>query len=161
MFCEENGIELEVTAPYTPQHNVLTERRNETLLDMTRSMLKEKKLLHTLWGEVVTTAAYGLNRCPTKKLKEIVPLEKRTGDKQRDSEFEDELESEGDSDAEEESNSKGESDSDLDFDDDPDSSGNHASDSGHASEGGPYSEGSPTSDIVPISEEDFEQVQRP
>lgn len=45
-------------------------------------MLKEKKLPHTLWGEVVATSAYVLNRCPTKKLKEIIPLEKWTGDKQ-------------------------------------------------------------------------------
>ena len=45
-------------------------------------MLKEKKFLHTLWGEIVATACYVLNRCPTKKLKEIVPIQKWTGDKQ-------------------------------------------------------------------------------
>src|ERR1051325_6502814 len=49
---------------------------------MSRSMLKEKKLPHMLWGEVVATSTYVLNKCPTKKLKEIVPLEKWTGDKQ-------------------------------------------------------------------------------
>ena len=81
-FCEENGIEHEVTAPYTPQHNGLAERRNRTLLDMVRSMLKEKKLPQKLWGEAVATATYVLNRCPTKKLKEIVPIQKWTGDKQ-------------------------------------------------------------------------------
>lgn len=41
-FCEEHGIEHEVTAPYTPQHNGLAERRNRTLLDMPRCMLKGK-----------------------------------------------------------------------------------------------------------------------
>jgi transposase InsO family protein len=81
-FRDDNGIEHEVTAPYTPQHNGLAERRNRTLLDMTRSMLKEKKLPHKLWGEAVATAAYVLNRCPTKRLKEIVPLEKWTKEKQ-------------------------------------------------------------------------------
>ncbi|MCH80296.1 retrovirus-related pol polyprotein from transposon tnt 1-94 [Trifolium medium] len=37
-FCVENGIEHEVTAPYTPQHNGLAERRNMTILDMARCM---------------------------------------------------------------------------------------------------------------------------
>lgn len=76
-----------MTAPYTPQHNGLVERRNRTLLDMTRSMLKEKKLSHTLWGEFVATTAYVLNKCPIKKLKIIVPFEKWTGDKQSVSHF--------------------------------------------------------------------------
>lgn len=49
---------------------------------MTRSILKEKKLPHTLWGEIVVTASYVLNRCPTKKLKETIPFQKWTGDKQ-------------------------------------------------------------------------------
>lgn len=56
---------------------------------------------------------------------------------------------------------KGESDFDPNSDDDPDSGDNHASEGDHASEVGPTSEGSPTSDIVPGSEEDVEQVQRP
>ena len=71
-----------MAAPYTPQYNGLAERRNQTLLDMTRSMLKKKKLPHTLWGEVVATASYVFNRCLTKELKEIVPFERWTGDKQ-------------------------------------------------------------------------------
>lgn len=33
-------------------------------------------------GEVVPTSTYVINMCPTKKLKEIVPLEKWTGNKQ-------------------------------------------------------------------------------
>lgn len=49
---------------------------------MTRSMLKERKLPHTLWGEVVVTETYVISRCPTKKLEEIVPLEKWAKDKQ-------------------------------------------------------------------------------
>ena len=47
-LCEESGIDHEVTAPYTPQHNGLDERRNRTLLNMARNMLKEKKLPNTL-----------------------------------------------------------------------------------------------------------------
>ncbi|GAU42828.1 hypothetical protein TSUD_185870 [Trifolium subterraneum] len=63
------GIVHEVTTPYTPQHNGIAERRNRTLLYMARSMIKQKALPHKFWGEAVTTAAYILNKCPTKKLK--------------------------------------------------------------------------------------------
>ena len=74
-FCTNHGVVHEVTAPYTPQHNGPAERRNRTLLNMTRSMLKQKNLPHKFWGEAVTTTAYILNKCPTKKLKLKVPEE--------------------------------------------------------------------------------------
>jgi len=50
VFCTSQGVVDEVTAPYTPQHNGLAERRNRTLLNMTRSMLKQKNLPHKFWG---------------------------------------------------------------------------------------------------------------
>jgi len=74
-FFTESCIQHEVTAPYTPQHNGLAERRNRTILDMARSMLKEKRLPHEFWGEAVSTAVYVLNKCPTKKLGNRVPEE--------------------------------------------------------------------------------------
>ena len=43
-FCEKKGITHEVTPPYTPQHNGVSERKNRTLLNMVRSMLNSKKL---------------------------------------------------------------------------------------------------------------------
>jgi len=70
-FCEENGIVYEVIAPCTLQHIGLAERKNKSLLDMTRSMLKLKKIPNTLWGEAVRTATYILNICPAKKLDQI------------------------------------------------------------------------------------------
>jgi transposase InsO family protein len=45
-FCINQGIVHEVITPYTIQHNGLGERRNRTLLDMTRSMIKQKNLSH-------------------------------------------------------------------------------------------------------------------
>ena len=56
-FCESKSIVYEVTTPYTSQHNGLAERRNKTLLNMARSMLKLKGLPKEHWGEAVTTAA--------------------------------------------------------------------------------------------------------
>ena len=38
-FCQEHDIIHEVTAPYTPQSNGVTERKNKTLMDMVNCML--------------------------------------------------------------------------------------------------------------------------
>ena len=72
-FCTDKGILHEVTAPYTPQHNGVVERRNRTIMNMVRSMLKGKNLPKALWGEAVVTTTYVLNRCPTQQLKNQVP----------------------------------------------------------------------------------------
>ena len=43
-FCEANGIRRPLTVPRSPQQNGVSERKNKTILDMARSMLKSKKL---------------------------------------------------------------------------------------------------------------------
>ena len=45
VFCDEEGIIHEVTSPYTPQHNGVAERRNRTILNMARSMMKGKGMV--------------------------------------------------------------------------------------------------------------------
>jgi transposase InsO family protein len=40
-YCDEKGIKHEFLAKYTPQQNGVVERKNQTLIDMTRSMLSE------------------------------------------------------------------------------------------------------------------------
>ena len=74
-LCEKEGIVHEVVPPYTPQQNGIAERKNRTIMNMVRSMLKGKNLPKEFWGEAVTTATYILNRCPTKKLERITPEE--------------------------------------------------------------------------------------
>ena len=80
-FCKEHGIVHEVTAPYIPQHNGIAERRNRTILNMVRSMLKKKNLPHSFWGEAAMTVVHVLNRCPTKRLNSMVPEEAWSGSK--------------------------------------------------------------------------------
>ena len=67
-FCSEHGIKIHFSTPYTPQQNRAVERKNWTILDMTRAMLKNKNLPKVFWGEAVSTAVYLLNRAPTKIL---------------------------------------------------------------------------------------------
>ena len=65
-FCEDEGIERQLTVAYSPQQNGVSERKNRIVMEMARSMLKEKGLPNTFWAEAVYTAVYILNRCPTK-----------------------------------------------------------------------------------------------
>ena len=43
-FCEENGIKRHLTTPYSPQQNGVIERRNRTVMEMARSLLKWMKM---------------------------------------------------------------------------------------------------------------------
>jgi len=43
-FCTQQDIIYQKTPTYTPQLNDVAERKNRTILDMTRSRLKAKKL---------------------------------------------------------------------------------------------------------------------
>ena len=78
-YCKEQGIRHQLTAAYTPQQNGIAERKNRTILDMTRSMLKEKNLPKELWAEAVACSIYLLNRCPTKSVKRMTPQEAWSG----------------------------------------------------------------------------------
>ncbi|GJZ76088.1 zinc finger, CCHC-type containing protein [Tanacetum coccineum] len=62
------GIVSQLTPPYTPQHNGVSERRNRTLLDMVRSMMNLTTLPKSFWGYALETAARILNIVPTKKV---------------------------------------------------------------------------------------------
>ncbi|GJX59860.1 putative RNA-directed DNA polymerase, partial [Tanacetum coccineum] len=62
------GIISQLTPPYTPQHNGVSERRNRTLLDMVRSMMSLTTLPMSFWGYALESAARILNMVPTKKV---------------------------------------------------------------------------------------------
>ncbi|GJT20178.1 retrotransposon protein, putative, ty1-copia subclass [Tanacetum coccineum] len=58
----------ELTPPYTPQHNGVSERRNRTLLDMVRSMMNLTALPLSFWDYALESATRILNMVPTKKV---------------------------------------------------------------------------------------------
>ncbi|MCO5576386.1 hypothetical protein L7F22_030196 [Adiantum nelumboides] len=74
-FLGKKGIKHQCTMPYTPQQNGVAERKNRSLMEMARCMLKAKSLPHKLWMEAVACATHVLNRCPTRALKTITPYE--------------------------------------------------------------------------------------
>jgi len=65
-FLEKRGICAQYTMPDTPQQNGVSERRNQTLMDMVRSMLSNSCLLVSLWMYALKTAMYLLNMVPSK-----------------------------------------------------------------------------------------------
>lgn len=67
-FLADNGIQSNLTAPYTPQQNGVAERKNRTLIEMSRCMLLEAGMENKYWGEAVVMANYMQNRLPTKAI---------------------------------------------------------------------------------------------
>nr|GEU49059.1 retrovirus-related Pol polyprotein from transposon TNT 1-94 [Tanacetum cinerariifolium] len=61
-------IHTDLTPPYTPQHNDMSERRNHTLLDMVRSMMNLITLPLSFWDYTLESATCILNMVPTKKV---------------------------------------------------------------------------------------------
>lgn len=80
-FCDEEGIKRELTAPYTPEQNGVAERKNRTVVEMARSMLKSKGLPDNFWAEGVAAAVYLLNISPTKSVWNMTPYEAWYGNK--------------------------------------------------------------------------------
>ncbi|CAA7045430.1 unnamed protein product [Microthlaspi erraticum] len=80
-YCEDNDIRRQLTMPRTPQQNGVAERKNRTILEMARSMLKSKNLPKELWAEAVACAVYLSNRSPTRSVSGKTPQEARSGRK--------------------------------------------------------------------------------
>jgi hypothetical protein len=73
--CESAGIKRHFTAPYSPQQNGVVERKNRTIMEMTRSLMKSMGVPAKLWGEAVRHSIYLLNRLPTKAMGDSTPYE--------------------------------------------------------------------------------------
>jgi hypothetical protein len=71
---KQYGIVPQLPPPKTPQWNGMSERRNQTLLDMVRSMMSQIDLSLSFWGYAHETIAFTLNRVPTKFV-EMTPYE--------------------------------------------------------------------------------------
>ena len=80
-FLASRGIKHQFTVPYTLQQKGVAERKNKSLMEMARCMVKSQLLPHAFWLEAVMCAAYILNRCSTKALQSITPYEAWHGKK--------------------------------------------------------------------------------
>ena len=63
------GIVSQLMPLGTPQHNGVSGHRNRTPLDMVQSMMSLTDLPLSFWGYALDTAAFTLNRAPSKSLR--------------------------------------------------------------------------------------------
>ena len=73
------GIGHKISPPYTPAHNGLGERTNQTLMESARSMIADAQLDKAFWGFAVVTAAHIHNRLPSRSHESKSPLHHWTG----------------------------------------------------------------------------------
>ena len=57
-YLKEHGIIHEVTTPYTPQQNGVSERLNCTLQEMALSQILHASLPKCFWADSIATACY-------------------------------------------------------------------------------------------------------
>ena len=70
-YLGQKGIEAQVTTPYTPQSNGVTERANRTIMQRVRSMISWAGLPDSFWAGAVATATYLKNCTPTRGLEDL------------------------------------------------------------------------------------------
>ncbi|KAI9201145.1 hypothetical protein LWI28_018928 [Acer negundo] len=73
-FLKQQGIRHQFTPAYTPQLNGVAERKNRTILNMARSMLKDKNMHKSFWAEAVlyqTKASRNTELIPEEETREV------------------------------------------------------------------------------------------
>jgi transposase InsO family protein len=61
-FLNEEGIGHKFSIPYTPQPNVIVERKNRTLIEAAQTMLDEYKIPDHFWVDAINMACHAINR---------------------------------------------------------------------------------------------------
>ena len=74
-YCDELGMQQQLTAPYFPQQNEVVEGQIQTIIKTARSLQMTAGMPRRFWGEAVMTAVYLLNRSPTRSLHGKTPHE--------------------------------------------------------------------------------------
>lgn len=75
-YCKSNSIRHQTSCARTPQQNGLAERRNRSILEIVRASLFDMKVPRQYWGEAVRSAAYIMNRTPSKVIEFVTPIQK-------------------------------------------------------------------------------------
>nr|GEW60146.1 ribonuclease H-like domain-containing protein [Tanacetum cinerariifolium] len=74
-FCGMKGIKREFSVARTPQQNKVTERKNRTLIEATRTTLADSLLPIPFWAKAINTACYVQNKVLVTKPHNKTPYE--------------------------------------------------------------------------------------
>jgi transposase InsO family protein len=80
-YCDEKGVKHDFSAKYTPEQNGVVERKNQTLIDMAKSMFSEYNVSDTFWAEAINTVCHASNRLDCHRLLKKTPYELLIGRK--------------------------------------------------------------------------------
>jgi hypothetical protein len=80
-YCKDLGIVQKLTVPHTPRQNGVAERKNITLVECARNMMKGKNLFNTFWAEAINIVVYLKNISPARCLDNITHFEALYGSK--------------------------------------------------------------------------------
>ena len=86
-LCEDNGIQMQHSMPYTPQQNGVEKFKNRALKEMATCMLEDKYLSPKVWVEAINCDKYFHNIFPHKSLEYKTPFEAGSGHKSNVSHF--------------------------------------------------------------------------
>jgi transposase InsO family protein len=81
-YISDQGIIHQTTCPGTPSQNGVAERKNRHLLEVARSLMFQMNVPKYLWSEAVMTAAYLINRMPSRILGMRSPVELLLGQRE-------------------------------------------------------------------------------
>lgn len=74
-FLNQRGIIHQVSCPYTPEQNGVSERKNRHVRETVVTLLQQASLPSIFWYHACATAAYLINRMPTQNLNMHSPFE--------------------------------------------------------------------------------------
>ena len=60
-FCSSLGLEHQFSTPYVPQQNGVVERKNQTLVEMARTMLDEHRTPRRYWAKAINSTCHVSN----------------------------------------------------------------------------------------------------
>ena len=74
-LCEESGIQMQYSNPYTPRQNGVAERKNRSLKEMATCMIEVRDISPKIWVEAINCVAQIQNISFHKSVKGKTPYE--------------------------------------------------------------------------------------